>query len=202
MQSISNVPGPGRFVSETVLEALTDATTKHVTVTMSYYAASTDEHTVRELDVYQLTHRQNDWYAVGYCHLRQALRTFAVSRIRDVIKTSKHYTIPADFDGEAYFKTAFGVEITDTPAEEVHLHFDKGSSRWVKERHWHATQRLVPQEDGSLYLYLAAGNTYELRQWILSFGARVEVIAPHSLRLAIIDEIRAAARRYEDAPAG
>jgi predicted DNA-binding transcriptional regulator YafY len=54
--------------------------------------------TTREFDIYALVHGNGWWYAVGYCHLREEVRSFRVDRIASVTPREETYTIPLDFD--------------------------------------------------------------------------------------------------------
>lgn len=84
---------------ERVLQVLTEAWVEGYRIHM-YYASDPD--LARPFDVYfiepsPLSARLT--YVFGYDHLRQGLRTFAIERIRRVVRTLEHYEIPSDFDG-------------------------------------------------------------------------------------------------------
>jgi predicted DNA-binding transcriptional regulator YafY len=78
----------------------------------------THQHTQRNVDPYGLAYRGGCWYLVGYCHLRQALRTFRLDRVHSVAVSPAHFTPPVDFDvlhhiahGVASLPRAFKVEV-------------------------------------------------------------------------------------------
>ncbi len=59
------------------------------------------------MDPYGLALRRGVWTLVGYCHLRQGLRTFHVHRIRELkVNTAKPRTpdfeVPADFSLDSH----------------------------------------------------------------------------------------------------
>nr|PZN09976.1 MAG: hypothetical protein DIU64_07300 [Caldicoprobacter oshimai] len=41
-----------------------------------YYTPARDEKKVREVDPYAMIYREGSWYLIGYCHLREQIRTF------------------------------------------------------------------------------------------------------------------------------
>ena len=82
------------------------------------------------------------------------------------------------------------------PARRVRLRFAKERALQVAERSWHPSQKVEPQPDGSLELVLEVGSTTELRDWILSFGAAVEVLEPEELRAEVAAELARALARY------
>lgn len=191
---VSYVPLPAaRAVDSETLDTMAEALERRKTVRMDYYSIYRNERTQRKVDVYHITHRRGDWYAVGWCHLRKALRIFALSRIRSIRRMSASYRIPADFDAEQLFKDSLGVITGREPCEAILL-FDADEARWVRERTWHTTQTVEQMPDGALRLELTIVPTVELKQWILSFGRHVRVLAPAELARDIADEHCAAAQ--------
>lgn len=195
MENVSFEPSPTRQVDSHVLDLLVSAMERRQTVRTEYYAAHSDTVTARDVDVYHLTHRRGDWYAVGWCHLRGALRTFALSRMRAVVLTEGRYEIPADFNAADYFRGSLGVDSSGTPSE-IRLAFDAVEARYIVERTWHPSQRLEHQPDGGLHMWLEVRPGPELIQWIMSYGPGVRVLEPASLAAEIGRLHRAAAARY------
>jgi predicted DNA-binding transcriptional regulator YafY len=58
------------------------------------------------------------------------------------------------------------------------------------ERHWHDSQKLFPQEDASMIMELQVGNLWEVKRWLIGWGADAEVIEPSYLFDKIRDECR------------
>jgi len=84
------------------LEALWTAASTRKSVTLVYASPRSPKVSHRTVDPYGLALRRGIWSLVGFCHERQALRTFHVHRIRDLkMNTSKPRTadfqVPADF---------------------------------------------------------------------------------------------------------
>jgi predicted DNA-binding transcriptional regulator YafY len=81
--------------------------------------------------------------------------------------------------------------------QEAVLLFNATRARWVATEVWH------PQQDGKLQLYggyllkLPYSREPELVMDILKYGADVEVLSPESLRTAVANQLRDAARLYE-----
>lgn len=90
------------------LEQLWAAISARKFVQLTYYSprrqgAVTD----RRVDPYGLAMRQGVWSLVGYCHLRQGIRTFSVHRIRSVGMNparprSPDFEVPRDFRLDDY----------------------------------------------------------------------------------------------------
>lgn len=56
----------------------------------------------RRLSPYGLAFRSGAWFVVGFCHLREALRTFAVERIEAAELLGTTFQVPAGFDVRAH----------------------------------------------------------------------------------------------------
>lgn len=71
------------------------------------YQARPDAESERVFDCYGLVYHSEQWYAVGYCHLRQDTRVFRLDRIQALEVREEHFTPPANFDCLAYTIQAF-----------------------------------------------------------------------------------------------
>ena len=54
--------------------------------------------TARDFDPWGLAYRRGRWYAVGWCHLRQAQRSFRLDRVERVEPADGAFERPAGFD--------------------------------------------------------------------------------------------------------
>ena len=153
---------------------------------MRYYSASRLRTTRREIDPYRLWYASGGLYLVGYCHLREEPRMFAVERMRAVTLTDHPYQMPLGFDLEAFVQDALTV-MRGRPIE-VALRFDKATAAWVKDRIWHPTQKLTLLKHGGMLMTLTVADSRELVGWVLSFGSGVRVTRPLSLADAVASE--------------
>lgn len=92
---------PGR------LELLWTAINTRKFVELDYFSPHTRTVTTRKVDPWGLALRRGVWSLVGFCHLRQDLRTFHVHRIRRATINAQRpkvadYTVPDDFRLDPY----------------------------------------------------------------------------------------------------
>jgi predicted DNA-binding transcriptional regulator YafY len=73
------------------------------------YHPNKGEDTERDFDPYGLTYYQHRWYVVGYCHLRQDLRSFRLDRITHVSMIEASFDRPDGFDPLAYLMQAIAI---------------------------------------------------------------------------------------------
>ncbi|HEY1353860.1 MAG TPA: YafY family protein [Ktedonobacteraceae bacterium] len=71
------------------------------------YQARPGEGRERAFDCYGLVYYGQQWYAVGYCHLRQDIRVFRLDRIQALAVNEECFTPPVAFDCLAYVIQAF-----------------------------------------------------------------------------------------------
>jgi len=144
----------------------------------------------REVEPIHLACLVDEWYLVAHCRERDALRHFAVSRITSAKVTGERFE-PPDFDPEEYFSNRFG-RFIGKPGEtyNVVVRFAKSAAPWILERTWHPKQKIKRHRDGSLTLSFPAPALYEVKRWILSWGADASVVGPPKLRSEANDEIR------------
>jgi proteasome accessory factor B len=89
------------------LEFLRAASGARKWVEISYYSPRSGKTTERRVDPYGLAMRRGVWSLVGYCHLRQGIRTFHVHRIRGLKVNpakprSSDFEVPSGFRLEDY----------------------------------------------------------------------------------------------------
>ncbi len=138
-------------------------------------------------------------YLFGFDETREAARTFKIDRIRDLALTTQTFEPPAQ-SVEDSFVNAWDI-IADQPVVEVVLQFDPAIAPRVQEAQWHPSQHVSVEADGSLLWRGRVAGTIEIRLWILSWGAQVEVLEPADLRADVATTYRAASSRYPEPPA-
>lgn len=171
-----------------VVERLTQSIAEKKRIQMRYDSASRGKVTRREVDPYRLWYAAGGLYLIGYCHLRQEPRMFAVERIKSITPTERPYQIPLHFDFEAFVEDS--LTVMRGPRIDVELEFDKPTAAWAKHRVWHPSQELKRLPGGKLRITLSVADSRELVGWILSFGSGVRVVKPDRLREAVEGEAR------------
>lgn len=86
--------------------------------------------------------------------------------------------MPADFDFEKFSESAFNV-IWGEP-QEVKIRFSPDQAPYIEERTWHPSQKIEKRADGSIDLTMRVANLWEIKRWLIGYGADAQVrkIAP------------------------
>jgi len=175
------------------LEVLRRAARENRLVDMEYQGTSKAEITQRQVDPYALVHRSGWWYLVGYCHLRDAPRTFRVDRIQSLELLNQKFQMPDDFDIHAYLDSEFA----DQPVVHAKLRFTpEGAHIAISNRAiWDS---LTENPDGNVDVILSAPDLTWLASMTLSFANWVTVLHPPELREMVRDWAEAVAKNYQE----
>jgi predicted DNA-binding transcriptional regulator YafY len=110
IETITLDPNTSSFTppSEVVLSSISSAAQLRRRVHIRY-RPNKSEDTERDFDPYGLTYYQHRWYVVGYCHLRQSLRSFRLDRVRQVNILDAPFDRPEEFDPLAHLMQAIAI---------------------------------------------------------------------------------------------
>ncbi|MCW3059496.1 MAG: putative transcriptional regulator [Capsulimonas sp.] len=179
-----------REFSASVYQDLQNAMIHHNPVDITYFSRSRSEPSKRRVDPYGLTFKIGAWYMVGFCHLRQGIRTFGLDRIKWLrVEDKLHFRYPADFDLQEWLAKGWQLQAGGEPTEVV-VRFAPSTASWILGGQWHPTQHIDKQSDGSVLFRVIVSGYEEILYWVLSFGGQAEVLEPAPLRVAVADAAR------------
>jgi proteasome accessory factor B len=169
------------------------------TFTLAFqYESPKGQTTSRKVEPYALVLYQNGLYVVGRDVMKDAMRTFAVERMRRVrVLTNAPFKRRSDVDVSKMFEGAFGLH-NGGEQQHVVVEFTAEVARYIEPREWHATQRMTRLEDGGLRVEFDVTNLTEVEPWVLRWGPNARVREPESLARRVRETHLAAAARYGD----
>jgi len=159
------------------LITLRQAIHDHQTVQIAYQGRNQPEAMPRIIAPYALVHRWGWWYLVGYCHLRQGVRSFRLDRMTALQPLEEPFVWPDDFDIGAYLAT----ELTTQPQQRVRLHFAPEGVHAARESRY-LWETLEEQADGSMIVTLATPDLLWAASTVLAFAGLATVREPAELR--------------------
>jgi predicted DNA-binding transcriptional regulator YafY len=173
------------------LEKLRRASRERRRIRMQYQGRSQTEAGDREFDPYAIVHRWGWWYVIGYCHKREAVRTFRIDRIESLILLDEGFDLPADFDVHAYLAQ----EQASQPGLLVTMRFDAQVAAMARDYAvgWETAEE---QPDGSLLVTMAAPDVTWAASNALAYGPAVEVLAPEEVRRTVQEWAQAIVEMY------
>ena len=185
-------PAPGSAVVLT----LSMATQQEQRVWMRYRASRFNE-TERAIDPYGLIFQAGLWYTVGYCHLRQDLRTFRLDRVLQVEPRAEHFTRPPDFDALNYLRRSIA-SMPETWKVEVLLEMSMEEA----ERQISPTTAMLQPAPGGVLMNTYTQTLEWMAHFLVSLRCPLIVRDPPGLRdalRAVAAEIVQQAERGESA---
>jgi predicted DNA-binding transcriptional regulator YafY len=181
--------------SREVIASLSRAVHHHFAVEMQHATAGQKSAIERRVDPYKLWYANGGLYLVGWDHRSAEFRVFAIERIRAVRTTNHRFEPREDFDFEGLQKTAFNIIWGDP--QRVSIRFSPDQAPYVAERTWHSSQTITTEPDGSIVLDLAVANLWEIKRWLIGWGAAAQVLAPPKLSEEIQNECRSLLKRSQ-----
>lgn len=135
----------------------------------------------RRVYPYHLACIENHWYLFAHDVDRQAIRTFALTRLTAPALTEERFTKPDRFDPNEYLRGSLTVFKGESDFEVV-IEFDAWATDLVRRRRWHSTQELTELPGGGSQLRMRLSSLEEVEQWVLSWGTHATVVRPEVLR--------------------
>ncbi len=175
--------------------AINKAIKKQVTIKIKHYAIARDTCHERLVDPYQIRYHQGAWYLVGFCHLREALRIFALDRILALQTTDRQFAIVEEFKSDKYFSDSFQM-FKGSEIHQIKIWFSPEKARWIKERTWHHTQEIEENSDGSIIYSMETSGLSQVKRWVLSFGADAKALEPEELVSVVSGKLKNAISLY------
>lgn len=166
-----------------MLMTLSIAAHQRQRVHLHYRSPQGDDHSEseRDFDAYGLAWRARRWYVVGWCHLRNDLRSFRLDRIAHVTKAGANFDAPQSFDAMAYL--AHGVATLPRAISIVVLL--KTDLKTAREELFEAIGVFQPCADGVLLHSQADDLNWYARQ-LARLPFAFEVREPDGLRAALL----------------
>ncbi len=156
---------------------------------------STNGSSHRIISAQKLLYYRNNWYIVAYCHQRNALRTFAIDRIRQARQHIKEAVIVKQQELDKHINASYGIFSGQAKHQAV-LQFSARRANWIADEHWHPQQQGHRLENDDYQLSIPFNDSRELVMDILKHGSEVTVISPEFLKTAVMEEINKMQKNY------
>lgn len=157
------------------------AVMKRQRLLIRHYSKLRDETLQREISPQRLTHYRENWYVDAWCHLRDELRSFSLSALRDVKVLAKDAREVVEGELAAVLDSGYGIFSGPTP-EWAELVFSSERAKWVSQEVWHNDQKTWFDGEGRYHLSFPYSDPREVSMDILRHVPEVSVVAPVSLR--------------------
>lgn len=176
---------------------LSEAIARQRKVKMTYYVASRDEETVREVDPLGLVYYSDHWNLIAHDHLRDDIRNFRLDQIRKLRTRFDTFELPDGFDLKEHLR-----ERGESPDNvRVTVRFRNRAWRWARRQVPADVEQELPVGDDQTEVTFEFENLTYVARWLLRYGTDAEVVAPAALRDRVREQARSVADMYDAVPA-
>lgn len=197
-RGVSVIHPPVDELEQSFLQTLELASAEGRSLEMEYRGGKEAVAVVRLFDPYGIVHWKGIWYAVGFCRLRQRLRSFRVDRIKRLERSEERFDRPSDFSAKAFLLGNLLPEsLEDASLLTVRI---RGPEQALNElqRHWMFGHTLVRrnEEEAVFRVESASLHTY-VPYYLLPYGKALTIIEPEVLIERMAEVSLAMAEHYQ-----
>lgn len=178
-----------------IIKKVNQAATECRRIEMIYLPLRSKKQTHRKIDPYKIWIFEGTIYIIGFCHLRNEVRTFVVDRIKLLRLLDEKFELSGDFDINEYTKHCF--KVMQDELYTVKVRVTPVWARYIGEKIWHESQKSCKLSDGSLELTFHVAGLDEIKQWIMGFGSEGYVVEPERLKDMVRADLKKALVQYE-----
>lgn len=174
------------FSKEPILKEVEQAIVDLYSVEIIYHKSGEKQSNYRLVDPYRIIYWNNKWYVIGFCHLRNDIRSFRVDRIESLILTENKFNQPGDFSGRDLFMK----NLLPEGKEELTSLVINGDAGVLEDvcQHWFLGHYLQERTSNQAVFLLEKEmiHTY-VPYLLLPYGKSVQVVAPISLKIRLVE---------------
>ena len=154
------------------IELIQDAIELGRILKFEYYAPKGNSE--REIEPYYLVFKWSSWYVYGYCLLRNDFRLFKLNRMDMLVETDREFTCRK-------------VPMPEMSNEKIFPGGIKVKALFASDMKWRLVEEFGPNcftesEDGRLLFTADYTDMDNLITWLMTFGAKAEVLEPVEAR--------------------
>lgn len=171
----------------TVRQAILQCSVLNIT----YLSRSSQKRSYQQIYPYGFVYAHQP-YLVAFTPYANDWRYFQLGGIEQAALCDEHFTADPAFSLTAFCAQSFGV--FQEPPQQVHLAFAADAAADAAKYHFHPTQRVEWQPDGTLDIRFTAGGLNEMCWHLFRWGDSVRIISPPDLRQRMREWCEAAMR--------
>ncbi len=172
---------------KTTLEELERAVANEYSVEIEYRTSHEEQPRSRVIDPYGILYWNNKWYTVGFCHLRNQIRSFRAERILQIKRTQMIFKRPETFSVRKFFLQNLLPD--STGKDGVISLIISGRAEALDDLciHWFLGHHLKERTSNQAVFLLdeIAIHAY-VPYFLLSYGKAIQVIEPQSLKKKLV----------------
>jgi len=189
---IRNTPTKPNEKAPNVLAQIFRSIGEKKQIVLRYEAIAADVPTERTIEPVGVFHEHQNWYILGYCHLRNDYRQFRTDRIHNIKLTDTPFTVAHGAlenylgDEQSEKRTVIRIKVEKYIAK--YLKYDRDYHGFISER----------DADGKVEMsFLNRDIENSFARWLMMFADHAEIVEPENLRTRLADLLRAGLQKLQ-----
>ena len=169
------------------LEELERAVASEYSVEIEYRTSHEEQPRPRVIDPYGMLYWNNKWYTIGFCHLRNEIRSFRAERILQIKQTQMMFKRPEAFSAKEFFLQNLLPDLTGK--DGVISLIIRGRSEALDDLciHWFLGHHLKERTSNQAVFLLDERVIHAyVPYFLLSYGKTIQVVEPQSLKIKLV----------------
>lgn len=176
--------------SPNTLAILFESIAEKKQILLLYKTLEAEEPSSRNIEPVGVFHDHNNWYFLGYCHLRQDYRQFRTDRIQGIQKTECDFTIEHD-SLETYLKKNETI-----PTTKVRILVSKKIVNYLRyEQKYHGYVSEKEIDDQVEMTFMSRDIQEGFPRWFLMFGDYATILEPEKLKVRTLELLESYLKR-------
>lgn len=170
---------------------LTQATQACQVVSMTYRSPR-GESMQRRFDPYGLVFRAGYWYVGGFCHLRQAQRSFRLDRLSDIVQEEEHFVRPVNFNAARHLQESMHYAERRYRVSAL-LHTDIHTVTTYMSTVTHSTidlEGMFEQQENGVLMTTSTDDYGWFAWWLAQLPFGFVILSPDELKAALNEHIQ------------
>ncbi|MFD2602722.1 helix-turn-helix transcriptional regulator [Flavobacterium suzhouense] len=165
-----------------ILDVLLKSIAEKKVVKMIYKAFGNDN-SERHIEPIGVFHEHENWYTIGFCHLRQEYRQFRLDRVIEIKLTDQPQEERASL--KEFQQTQEAIR-AGFKVQKAVIRFDKSIAIYLQDRrHYFGFVSEVVTDDYVEMTFLSQSLEEGLARWFIMFADKGEIIEPQNLKNAV-----------------
>lgn len=198
LEGVEVISSIGRPHIETVLRKLEESIVNELAIEIEYHTSKEEQSKCRTIDPYGLVYWSNKWYVVGFCYMRNEIRSFRVDRIYNIAQTKIKFNRPQDFSAGKFFMEKLLDSSKDKKKFIYLIIGGKKSSLDNLCQHWFLGHYFKERTSNQVIFLLEEEIIYTyVPHLLLPYGKSIQVIEPLSLKKKINETLLELIKYYK-----
>lgn len=182
------------------LHGIIHAITQRKVISFNYQKFWESGKSKKSVAPYALKEFKNRWYLLAVDIRSKSndflLKTYGLDRISDLVISNTSFS-RVNLNIEDAYKNSFGIMNTKgLEPQEILLKFDSEQANYIKALPIHHSQAIVSENDAETVFKVVLVPTYDFQREILSYGERVQIMAPEKFKNQMKKEVEAMLKKY------